>query len=148
MHTQYHISTDPSLIDLDLVHRFLSQESYWAKQIPLSVVKRAIEHSLCFGVYADKSQVGFARVVTDYATFAYLADVFIVPEHRGQGLSKELVQTIHAHPSLQGLRRWMLMTLDAHGLYESYGWERVPEALADRVMQRHDPDVYTRQAGE
>ena len=135
------ISTDRSRLDVPLIHDFLSN-SYWAKDIPLAVVQRAIENSLCFGVYHDDRQVGFARVVTDRATFAYIADVFIIEEHRGRGLSKWLVQTILSHPDLQGLRRWMLATRDAHGLYAQYGF--TPLKATDRWMEIHDPDVYSR----
>ena len=138
----YFISTDPAKLNIDVIHRYLSEESYWAAGIPYEVVKRSIEHSFCFGVYHHNQQIGFARLVTDKATFAYLADVFILPQHRGKGLSKWLVATIHANPELQGLRRWMLGTKDAHGLYQQFGWEPLPEELYQRFMQRHNPDVY------
>ncbi len=138
----YSISTDPGLLNVSMIHRYLSEESYWAKQIPLSVVERSVANSFCFGVYHQNEQVGFARLVTDKATFAYLADVFILPEHRGKGLSKWLVQTIHAHPDLQGLRRWVLATRDAHGLYAQFGWKPLPEEIVPRFMQLHNPDVY------
>jgi GNAT superfamily N-acetyltransferase len=145
---EYQISTDPTKLDLDLIHQFLSEHSYWARGIPRDVVARSIANSLCFGVYAvgeampklNWCQVGFGRVATDRATFAYLADVFILPEHRGQGLSKRLMDEILVHPDLQGLRRWMLATADAHDLYRKYGFERLSQP--DRFMQRHDPDVY------
>lgn len=139
---EYSISTDRNRLDPDVVHRYLSGESYWAKGIPLETVKRSIDNSLCFGLYHNKEQVGFARLVTDKATFAYLADVFIVEAHRGRGLSKWLVEVIHAHPDVQGLRRWLLGTRDAHGLYAQFGWTTIPEELIGRFMQRHDPDVY------
>ncbi len=138
----YSISTDPAKLDIDVIHRYLSEESYWAAGIPYEVVKRSVDHSFCFGVYHHDQQVGFARLVTDQATFAYLADVFILSQHRGKGLSKWLVGTIHAHPELQGLRRWMLGTKDAHGLYKQFGWEQLPEELNQRFMQRHFPNVY------
>lgn len=141
-HEGYSISTDPAKLNIDVIHRYLSEESYWAAGIPYEVVKRSIEHSFCFGVYHHNQQIGFARLVTDKATFAYLADVFILPQHRGKGLSKWLVATIHANPELQGLRRWILATKDAHGLYQQFGWELVPEELYQRFMQRHNPDVY------
>src|SRR6476659_5467148 len=114
---EYSISTDNGRLDIDVIHGYLSGESYWAKGIPVETVKRSIDNSICFGVYHNNGQVGFARLVTDKATFAYLADVFIVEAHRGRGLSKWLVEVIHAHPDVQGLRRWMLGTRDAHGLY-------------------------------
>ncbi|GAB3779123.1 GNAT family N-acetyltransferase [Spirosoma horti] len=122
---EYTISTDKKKLDLEVIHQFLSQEAYWCKNIPVEIVKRAIDNSLCFGVYQGTSQVGFARVITDLATFGYLADVFILPEHRGKGLSKQLVAFIRDYPSLQGLRRMMLFTLDAHGLYKQFGFAPV-----------------------
>lgn len=119
------ISTDKSKLDLILIHRFLSEESYWAKNIPFAIVKASIDNSLCFGLYDDDKQVGFARVVSDFSVFAYLADVFIVPGYRGKGLSKQLLQFIVAYPALQGLRRWMLATADAHELYKKYGFKEL-----------------------
>lgn len=136
------IDTDKSRLDLPLIHAFLSEESYWASGVPLEVVQRAVEHSLCFGVYEGGTQIGFARVITDRTTFAYLADVFIVASHRGRGLSKRLMAAVMAHPELQGLRRWMLITRDAHGLYAQSGFTAC--AKPDRIMERHDPDVYRR----
>ena len=136
----YLISTDPSLLNLHFIHSFLCNESYWAKNIPFAVVENSIKHSLCFGVYSSAEQIGFARLITDKATFAYLADVFIVPAYRGRGLSKWLVETIHAHPELQTLRRWMLGTLDAHELYKKFGWTPLQEP--QRFMQKHNPDAY------
>jgi GNAT superfamily N-acetyltransferase len=138
----YCISTDRNKLDITMIHQYLSRDSYWAEHIPVSVVQRSIEHSFCFGLYYGEQQVGFARLVTDKATFAYLADVFILPEHRGKGLSKWMLTVIHAHPDMQGLRRWMLGTKDAHGLYEQFGWEPIPAALVSRFMQLHRPDVY------
>ena len=119
----YKISTDLSLLDFDTIFNYLDQQSYWAKGMPPQKLKKAIEHSICFGVYKDGAQAGFARVVTDKATFAYLCDVFILHENQGIGLSKWLMQTIMAHPDLQGLRRWALATLDAHGLYKQFGFD-------------------------
>lgn len=123
------ISTDPARLDRDLIHRFLADESYWARGVTREVVDRSIEFSLCFGAYAGGRQVGFARVVTDRATFAWLADVFVVGERRGAGVGKRLVEAALGHPELQGIRRWMLGTADAHGLYRRYGFAdvRFPE---------------------
>jgi GNAT superfamily N-acetyltransferase len=143
---EYLISTNPEWLDLDIIHTFLSEHSYWARGIPRDVVARSISHSVCFGVYAvspsnlDRHQIGFARVTTDRATFAYVGDVFILPEHRGRGLSKRLMEAILAHPDLQGLRRWMLATADAHELYTKFGFGLLSQP--ERFMQRHDPDVY------
>lgn len=138
----YRISTDTSEMNVEIIHRYLSESSYWAKNIPIEVVARSIRNSFCFGVFQGSEQVGFARMITDRATFGYLADVFILPEHRGRGLSKWLVTTIHVHPDLQGLRRWLLGTLDAHGLYAQFGWQPLPETIVSRFMQIHQPDVY------
>src|SRR5271166_1534521 len=137
---EYLISTDPARLDLDVIHGFLTN-CYWAKGIPREVVARSIEHSLCFGVYdGSGAQVGFARVVSDFATVAYLGDVFILESHRGRGLSKALMESITQHPALQGLRRWILLTRDAHGLYKKFGF--TPVAKPDRYMELHRPDVY------
>ena len=138
----YLISTDNAKLDIGVIHHYLSVESYWAQNIPLEVVQRSIDNSLCFGVYHQNKQIGFARLITDKATFAYLADVFIIESHRGKGLSKWLVLTIHTYPEVQGLRRWLLGTKDAHGLYAQFGWKPLPEELAHRFMQFHNPDVY------
>ena len=134
------ISDDKSLLDRALIHRFLSERSYWAKGVPREVVDRSIEHSLCFGIYHDGRQLGFARVVSDFATFAWLADVFVVEEQRGRGLSKRLVAAILAHPRLQGLRRFMLGTLDAHGLYAQFGFAPIKEV--ERFMEILRPNPY------
>ncbi|WP_423149221.1 GNAT family N-acetyltransferase [Rubrolithibacter danxiaensis] len=134
------ISADKTKLDLSVIHDYLSQDSYWAKGIPLHIVERAIDNSLCFGVYEADKQVGFARVITDCATFAYLADVFILPEYRGKGLSKQLVQYIKSYPDLQGLRRWMLATVDAHGLYEQYGFKVI--STPERFMEIKNPNIY------
>ena len=141
----YIISTDPAKLDVDMIYNYLSKESYWAQGIPRATVEKSVANSLCFGLYKNDKQIGFARLVTDKATFAYLADVFVLDEHRGQGLSKWLMQTIHAHPELQTLRRWMLGTRDAYGLYEQFGWARLTPEVAERFMQKHDPDVYRNQ---
>ncbi len=139
---EYRVSTDPSLLHVDVIHKYLSEESYWAQNIPGEVVERSIKNSLCFGLYEKENQAGFARVVTDKATFAYLADVFILEEYRGKGLAKWLMEAIHAHPELQGLRRWMLGTRDAHSLYEQFGWTVLDEDTRKRFMQRHNKNVY------
>lgn len=123
------IDTDKARLDLALIHEFLSR-SHWAAGIPFAVMKRAIDNSLAFGLYRDGSQIGFGRVVTDHATFAYLADVFVIETERGQGLGKFLVETILAHPELQGLRRWLLGTRDAHGLYQRCGFAAPPAPFA------------------
>ncbi|NCI51905.1 GNAT family N-acetyltransferase [Sediminibacterium roseum] len=138
----YTISTDKSKLDPTVIHAYLAGESYWAKNIPMEVVQRSIDHSLCFGLYHKDAQVGFARVVTDRATFAYLADVFVLPGHRGKGLSKWMIAFIHEYPELQGLRRWLLGTLDAHELYKQFGWQALSPEVVPRFMQRHFPDVY------
>lgn len=140
----YTISTDAAKLDLTVIHQYLSRDSYWAQHIPLEVVERSIANSFCFGVYRNSRQVGFARLVTDKATFAYLADVFILPEHRGKGLSKWLLSVIHSHPEMQGLRRWLLGTKDAHDLYKQFGWAPLPEDVVPRFMQLHTPDVYAK----
>jgi GNAT superfamily N-acetyltransferase len=137
----YQISADKSLLHIEVVHDYLANHSYWAKDIPLETVKRSIENSLCFGIYTNDKQVGFARIVSDFATYAYLADVFVIPEERGKGLSKWLMQVIVDHPPLQGLRRFVLATKDAHGLYAQFGF--TVYANPERLMCRHDPDVYT-----
>jgi N-acetylglutamate synthase-like GNAT family acetyltransferase len=135
----YVISSDAALLNLEAIHGFLAQ-SYWAKGIPKPLVERMIQNSLCWGVYHQGAQIGFARVISDKATFAYLCDVFIATEHRGRGLSKALVATILAHPDLQGLRRWMLVTADAQGLYEQLGFKVVPQP--ERHMEIHRPGLY------
>ena len=128
----YDISTDPSRFQLDAIHAYLTR-SYWSPGVPRDVVARAIANSMCFGIYLGEAQVGFARVVTDKASFAYLADVYVLEAHRGQGLSKRLVETIQAHPDLQGLRRFLLATMDAHGLYARFGFR--PLAAPERMME-------------
>jgi GNAT superfamily N-acetyltransferase len=138
----YLVSTDPSLLDTGVIHAYLSEQSYWAQHIPRDIVERSISNSVCFGLYQNGQQIGFARLVTDKATFAYLADVFILEAHRGKGLSKWMLELIQAHPDLQGLRRWMLGTRDAHGLYEQFGWTVLDEDTRKRFMQRHKKDPY------
>lgn len=139
---EYLISTNSSLLNVELIHDYLSRQSYWAKDIPLEVVEKSISNSLCFGLYCNQQQIGFARLVTDKATFAYLADVFILSEHRGKGLSKWMMEVIQSHPELQGLRRWMLGTRDAHSLYEQFGWTVLDEDTRKRFMQRHNKNAY------
>ncbi len=126
------ISTDPSRLDVEMIHRALTG-SYWAAGVPRDLVARSIRHSLCFGAFDGEDQVGFARVISDRATFAYLCDVFVPPTHRGRGVGKQLMSAIMAHPDLQGLRRWMLFTRDAHALYRPYGFTeaRYPERLME-----------------
>jgi GNAT superfamily N-acetyltransferase len=135
----YIITTDKSLIDVNYVHWFLTN-SYWAEGIPFKTVQSSIDGSLCFSVVYLNHQVGFARVITDEATFAYLADVFVDENFRGRGLSKWLIQTILSYPGLQGLRRFMLATRDAHGLYEQFGFQALDHV--DRWMHIRNPDVY------
>ncbi len=148
------ISTDRARLDLDVIHGFLTN-CYWAKGIPREVVERSLQHSLCFGIYhevGEKSpllakparsgapQVGFARVISDFATIAYLGDVFVLQSHRGRGLSKWMMECIMSHPRLQGLRRWILLTRDAHGLYENFGF--TPLKAPERYMELHRADIY------
>jgi ribosomal protein S18 acetylase RimI-like enzyme len=164
----YLISTDRSRLDVELIHDFISNQSYWGKGRPLEVVQRALDNSLNFGLYntsptiregsafslsigsaseplltrgllLDSQQVGFARVVTDYSTFAWVADVFVLPEHRGRGLSKWLMEAMLSHPRLQGFRRWVLATKDAHALYARFGF--IPMHRPERWMERPDPDM-------
>jgi len=134
------ITTEKAELDIPLIHQFLSEQSTWAKGIPLAVVQRSIEHSLCFGGFLGNAQVGFARVVSDYATFANLVDVFVLPEHRGKGYSKALMSAVLAHPQLQGLRRMMLATGDAHGLYAQYGF--TAPLYPRSIMERYFPGIY------
>lgn len=130
----YEIDTDAARVDVDAVHRFLSEESYWSPGVPRDVVERSLRGSLCFGLYApDGALAGFARAVTDRAVFAYLADVFVLLEHRGQGLGVWLIETMLGHPELQGLRRVFLVTEDAHGLYERFGFG--PPRSIERFME-------------
>ena len=137
----YAISTDPARLDRTVIHDFL-RGSYWAAGIPRETVDRSIDNALCFGVYEGDAQVGFARVVPDRATVAYLADVFVLASHRGHGLAVWMMETIRAHPDLQGLRRWILMTRDAHGLYEKFGFRTLEDAR--RCMEIVDREVYRR----
>ena len=134
----YTVSTDPDRLDLAAIHGYL-RESYWAAGIPREKVEKAIRHSLPFGLYEENSLIGFARVITDFATFAYVADAFVLPSHRGRGLGVWLMEVVRAHPDLQKLRRWVLATRDAHELYRKTGFTEVDPG---RFMQVLDPDVY------
>jgi GNAT superfamily N-acetyltransferase len=141
-HGDYLISDNPARLNAEAVHAYLSV-SYWAEGIPLETVERSLQNSLCLGVYtADGAQVGLARFVTDRATFCYICDVYVLEAHRRAGLGKALMQVAGAHPDLQGLRRWNLVTRDAHGLYRGFGFK--PVANPDRYMEKLDPTVYRR----
>ncbi len=139
-HGEFTISTDRSRLQLDVIHKYLLEESYWATERTHEQTATAIKNSLPFAIYKGENQVGFARVVTDYATFAYLGDVFILPEYQGNGLGKLLMQAILEHPDLQGFRRWILATKDAHGLYEKFEFSalRHPESW----MEKTAPNAY------
>jgi len=137
---EFLVSTDPARFDLDVIHGFLTN-CYWAEGIPREIVARSIEHALCFGVYDGRgAQVGFARVVSDFSTIAYIGDVFVLDTHRGRELGRWLMESITKHPALQGLRRWILTTRDAHGLYAQFGF--TPVKFPERYMELHDPQVY------
>lgn len=139
------ITLDPARIDVEAAHAFL-RTIYWAQDIPLEVLRRAIAHSLCVAALDEGRQVGFARLITDRATFAYLADVYVLPGHRGRGISRQMLAALFGHPDVQGLRRAMLATRDAHGLYEKFGF--TPLAAPARFMERHDPMVYQGARGD
>lgn len=136
---EYEISTDRVRLNLDLIHHYLANETYWATGRSREVVERSIENSFPFGIYKGAEQVGFGRVVTDYATFAWIADVFVLPAHRGHGLSKWMMEVMIEHPRLQGFRRWVLATKDAHGLYERFGFIKLHKP--ERWMERPDPNM-------
>ncbi len=138
-HHNYEITTDLERMDVGAIHAFLSQ-TYWSPGIPLALVQRAMANSLCFGVLLQGEQVGFARLITDRATFAYLADVYVLEAHRGRGLSQRIMDHVVAHPDLQGLRRMLLATRDAHALYSKYGFK--PLANPTAMMEVHQPNVY------
>lgn len=138
------VSTDPSELDIALIHRFLSEQSTWARGISRALVERAIANSLCFGGFVEGRQIAFARVITDCATFANLVDVFVLPGHRGQGHSKALMDAVLSHPQLQGLRRFTLATGDAHGLYARYGF--AAPTRPQTLMERYFPDLYQNDA--
>ena len=140
------VSFDKTELDLDLIHAFLSG-AYWSVGIPRHTVERAIQGSLCIGAYepdeeGKDEQIAFARLVTDYATFAYLADVFVLPAHRGKGVARAMIEALHDYPELQGLRRWALFTRDMQPVYASLGWEQYP--YPEQLMVRDDPDIYQR----
>jgi GNAT superfamily N-acetyltransferase len=137
------ISTETKDQDIELIHRFLSEESAWAQAISVEMVRTSIQHSLNFGAFLGTSQVAFARVVSDYATFAYLVDVFLLHEHRGKGYSSKLMSAVLAHPQLQGLRRFMLATSTAHGLYAKFGF--TPPAKPQTLMERYFSNAYHRE---
>jgi GNAT superfamily N-acetyltransferase len=136
---RFTVTTDKARLDRDVIWRFLAS-SYWAGNVPRGTVDRSIDNSLCFGLLEESRQIGFARVVTDRATFAYLADVFVLPEHRGHGLGKWLIECVMSHPDLGGLRRWLLGTRDAHGLYRHFGF--TPLKRPEIFMEIINPDVY------
>ena len=137
---EYLITTNQEQFDLEVIHGFLATQSEWAKAIPRARLEKSLRNSLCFGLFHDDRQIGFARVISDLATIAYLGDVFVLPEYRGRGLSKWLMECVCSHPDLQSLRRWILVTEDAHGLYRRYGFSQL--AHPEGYMERHDPDVY------
>ncbi len=137
----YVVSTDKDRLDLAMVHGFLTT-SYWSPGIPRDLIERAIDHSMIFGLYEAQRQIGFARIVTDRATFAYVCDVFVLETFRGRGLGMWLMEVVMAHPDLQGLRRWILATRDAHGLYRKVGFTELSQP--DRLMERVVPDIYRR----
>jgi len=141
----YSISTDPDRLDLDAIHAFLAHESYWAAGIAKDVLARGITHSLCFGVYHAGAQIGFARVISDYATYAYLNDVYILSQHRGQGLASWLIECVLVHPDLQGLRRFMLTTKDAQSFYGRFGF--IGLVFPTRHMERLAPDFLEQMRG-
>ena len=136
------ITTDRAALDVGAIHRFLSEQSTWARGIPLATVQRSLDTSLCFGGFLGREQVAFARVISDYATFANLVDVFVLPAHRGQGHSKAMMRAVLAHPDLQDLRRFTLATFDAHGLYRQFGF--TAPARPETFMERYHPGIYER----
>ena len=138
---EFCISTDEGRLDIDAIHEFLSTKAYWSLNIPKNKVQAAVTNSLCFGVYQEEKQIGFARVITDFATIAYLGDVYILEEKRGKGISKWLLETIMNHPDLQGLRRWILLTGDAHGLYRQFGWTDLADP--SKWMELHNKNIYS-----
>ncbi len=142
---EFLVTTDQAKLDVEVIHRFLATESYWARGIPRATLESSLRHSLCFGIFHQDQQVGFARVISDHATLAYVADVFVLPAFRGRGLSKWLMECVSSHPDLQKLRRWILVTQDAHGLYKKFGFREL--AHPERFMERHNSDVYAHRPG-
>jgi len=139
---QFCISTNKAKLDIVSIHQFLSTKAYWCLNIPRERVQTAIQNSLCFGVYQNEKQIGFARIISDFSTVAYLGDVYILEEYRGKGLSKWLMEIIMSHPSLRGLRRWILLTGDAHELYRKFGWTDIADA--SKWMEFHNKNVYSK----
>jgi len=139
---EFCISTDKEKLDVDSIHDFLSTTAYWCLNIPKDNVQTSIHNSLCFGVYEDKKQIGFARVITDFATIAYLGDVYVLEEYRGLGISKWLMEIVMNHPNLQGLRRWILLTADAHELYRKFGWTDISDST--KWMEFYNKNVYSK----
>ena len=133
------ISTDKSKLDIAALHEFLSKEAYWSLGVPIEIIRKTTENALNFGLYEGEKQIGYAKVISDFATIAYLGDVYVLPEYRGRGLSKWLMEIIIAHPRLQGFRRWVLSTKDAHGLYERFGFIKLHRP--ERWMERPDPNM-------
>jgi len=141
---EYTISADPARLDVEAIHGYLTR-SYWAENIPIEIVRRSLQYSVTFGIFRGDTLAGFGRVVTDRATFGYLGDVFVLERHRGKGLSKWLMECVLAHPELQGFRRWVLLTRDAHGLYRQFGFQGL--AKPDRYMERWEPGIYPAKPG-
>lgn len=139
---EFCISTDKTKLDIDSIHEFLSTKAYWCLNIPKDKVQIAVQNSLCFGVYRNEKQIGFARIISDFSTIAYLGDVYIVEEHRGIGLSKWLIDTVMHYPNLQGLIRWILLTGDAHRLYRQFGWTNIADPT--KWMELHNKNVYSK----
>ncbi len=137
---EYSISTDKAKLDVEAIHDFLSRHAEWSKNIPLEKVKISIEHSLNFGLFHMDKQIGFARVISDFSTIAYLGDIYVLEDYRGRGLSGKLMDAVMSHPNLQGLRRWILLTSTADWLYKKYGFEKLKQP--DLYMELHNPDVY------
>jgi GNAT superfamily N-acetyltransferase len=137
----YTITTDKNKLDIIAIHDFLSNHSHWSRNIPIETVKTSIDNSLNFGLFHFQKQIGYAKIISDYSTIAYLGDVYVLPDYRGNGLSKWLMQQVMSHPNLQGLRRWILLTVDAHGLYKQYGWEEPKNP--ERYMELYNPNVYS-----
>ncbi|SNR63156.1 Acetyltransferase (GNAT) domain-containing protein [Maribacter sedimenticola] len=140
--SDFTISTDRKKLDIDSIHNFLAKETDWSNNIPKNTLKTSIENSLNFGLYYKNKQIGFARIISDYATIAYLGDVYILKEYRGKGLSKWLINEIMEHPNLQGLRRWILLTNTAEWLYKKFGFKELPHP--EFYMEKHDPNVYNK----